>query len=340
MTLNEKTYGCLLGVAIGDAMGLPLECKSPTEIREKFGYVDTYISNKTHHFAEVSKEPIGTISDDTQLTLAMMDALKGKYSIDRIKQSHIEASNGKWGTPVGWGKTTRTAIANLKEGKNPSHVVNGAGNGTCMKIAPLAIFFAYKAQGKFSDKHNMLLMKKCHEINNLTHGDQRCSVAAYCQARMIIRAMQDEIPYDSRQISDMIIKDSIDAEGMLAWEIDESLVMLSDRLIEFHTDRYSDKSTSFVSRQICTSQSSFILNSYPLVAYCLAKYLPYRNFKYAITETINAGADADSNGSMVGAVAGALWGISVIPTNFVTPIRKWQMITAQIKEFEQKLKEK
>ena len=44
--IREKTLGSLLGVAIGDAMGLPLECRSPAIIREMFGYVDTYVTNK------------------------------------------------------------------------------------------------------------------------------------------------------------------------------------------------------------------------------------------------------------------------------------------------------
>ncbi len=333
--LSEKTSGSLIGVAIGDAMGLPVECKSPSIIRSEHGYVDSYISNKGHKYKEVSRRAAGTFSDDTQLTLALMDSLSKGYSIPDLRRAHVDAFQGKWGKPLGWGKSTRTAVDNIMKGINPSCVEDGAGNGPCMKIAPLAIFYVYKcaqsAHKKFTNSYNAALFKRCSEITSITHGDMRCAVAAYCQSRMIVRALQDEIPEFTRQIAALIIEDATYAESRVQWTEEE---LLSTRLKEILTNENFDRCTPLISRDICTCQSSFVMNSYPLVAYCVAKYLPYKNFQYAITETINAGADADSNGAMVGAIAGAWLGLSAIPIDLVKNLRNWKIVLKQIKQFE------
>jgi len=339
--LREHAIGCILGVAIGDAMGLPLECKSPAIIRETHGYVDEYISNKGHAYKSVAKRGAGTISDDTQLTLALMDSFVRKgYSVPDLMLAHVEAYEGKWGTPVGWGGTTRKSVQLIKEGQSPTYVEEGAGNGPCMKIAPLSILYVYKCNtsqhGKFTNSYNASLLKRCREITQISHGDPRCIVAAYCQARMVIRALQNEIPEFNRQIAKLFLDDAQYAESKLQFPDDMDL--LSDRMAEFLTPEMFELDTNVVSVKICQAQSSFVMNSYPLVAYCAAKYMPYKNFKYAITQTVNAGADADSNGAMVGAMMGAYLGYTGIPVEMVQGLRQWKMVLKEVRRFEESIR--
>lgn len=347
--LRDKTLGSLHGVFIGDALGLPVETMSPTDIRDTFGYVDTFINNPHHKWKNLARKAPGTFSDDTQLTLALMDSLTRSqgYNLKDIEQSHVEAWEGKWGTPIGWGGSTRDSVLKIKEGKFPTCSPLGAGNGTCMKIAPLAIFCVYKTmltrQGRYTNSFNASLLKKCREITNITHGNPMCIVAAYCQARMVIRAMQDEIPKTTRSIARLFCEDAEYAENKLGssvqWHDDKRL---SQRLIEILEEDgeslYLPKmTTGFTSRMICTSQSSYVYNSFPMVAYCVAKYAPYRNFKHAMLETINAGADADSNGAMVGAILGALFGFHEIPSDLVRGVKGYKNLMLSVRNFEQSL---
>ncbi len=332
-----KTVGSLMGVFIGDALGLPLECSSPDDARRNHGYVDDYVSNQHHPYSSVAKNKKGTWSDDTQLTLALMRSLarRGQYDLKDIRLSHLEAYQGKWGKPVGWGRSTRQACENIKNGISPTYVADGAGNGPCMKIAPLAIYYVYRAEsviGRYNNSLNASLFKKCKEIAMITHGDQRCIVAAYCQARMVIRAMLDQIPDRPGLISQIFVQDARYAESRIDWPDDTDL--LSERIEQITTLDYETE-TSAISKAICTAQSSFIMNSYPLVAYCVCKYLPYRNFRYAVSQTINAGADADSNGSMVAAIIGANLGFGSIPPEWVKNIRQSKMLLQQVRGFEQ-----
>jgi len=338
-TLREQVLGCILGVAIGDAFGLPMECKSPAIIREMHGYVDDFISCKGHKFPSVAKRGSGTISDDTQLTLALMDSFTKGYSIPDLKKAHVEAYEGKWGTPVGWGKSTRKAVDNIKKGITPTYVEDGAGNGTCMKIAPLSILYVYKCvythQGRFTNSYNASLLKRCREITQITHGDPRCIVAAYCQSRMVIRALQNELPEFTRQIARLFIADARYAEGRL--QLPDDVDLLSNRMSEFLIPDKFNLDTTVVSVQICQEQSSFVMNSYPLVAYCISKYIPYKNFKHAIAQTANAGADADSNAAMVGAIVGAQLGITGV-TDMVKGVRTWKMLLKQARQFEEAIR--
>lgn len=333
--IRDKAIGSLLGVAIGDAMGLPLECRSPAIIREMFGYVDTYVTNKHSKWPNIARRATGTISDDTQLTLALMDSLQNGYNLTDIKKAHVEAYEGKWGKRLGWGNTTKAATLHIKNGEKITCMPNGAGNGPVMKIAPLAIYSVYQTArtgyGRFTNTFNASLFTKCYEISQITHGDPRCAVAAYCQCRMLVRALQDEIPEFSRQIATLFIADAEFAESKI--NVDEDL--LSKRMESFLRKENFEKETSAVSVDICTEQSSFIMNSYPLVAYCVSKYLPYKNFTHSITQTVNAGADADSNGAMVGAIAGAHLGLDSVPIDLVKGLKQAKTILKQIKTFEQ-----
>ena len=63
----KKVYDGIIGLAIGDAMGVPVEFKSRQEIAEN--PVVTMRGYGTHN------KPAGTWSDDTSLTLALMDSI-------------------------------------------------------------------------------------------------------------------------------------------------------------------------------------------------------------------------------------------------------------------------
>lgn len=280
-------------------------------------------------------QPPGTWSDDTQLSLAMMDSFKRSkgYDLCDIRKAHVEAFEGRWGQMVGWGGSTRNACKRMKDGLFNSAEPMGAGNGPVIKIAPLALYAVYQTSlhqvGRFTNSFNASLFKKCKEVSLLTHGNLMCIVATYCQARMIIRAMQDEIPLHCSQIVKLFFQDAEYAQSRIL----PNAHNLVDRLAEILTEENFDKETGVISKQICTEQSSYIYNSYALVAYCVCKYLPYRNFQYAVAQTANAGADADSNASMVGAIAGALLGYRQVPKAWIIGIRQRALLEKQIVSF-------
>lgn len=68
--LFAKVYGCLIGGAVGDALGGPVEGWTPAQIRAAYGVLDRFVPYKREpsyhaHFGE--GECIGVYIDDTRL---------------------------------------------------------------------------------------------------------------------------------------------------------------------------------------------------------------------------------------------------------------------------------
>mgnify|MGYP000745964379 CR=1 FL=1 len=74
MNLLEKIQGGIFGVAVGDALGVPVEFKSREYLKEN--PISDLIGYGTWN------QPIGTWSDDTSLTLCLCEALSDDYDIE------------------------------------------------------------------------------------------------------------------------------------------------------------------------------------------------------------------------------------------------------------------
>ena len=127
--MNKKLKDAIYGLAVGDALGVPFEFKE----RLTF-YCNDMIGNGTH------KQPIGTWSDDTSMTLATCDSIKnfGSINCDDIRGRFEKWLFNNQYTPFGkvfdCGFTCSEAIYN-KEGSND---IMSNGNGSLMRILPLA----------------------------------------------------------------------------------------------------------------------------------------------------------------------------------------------------------
>jgi len=157
MSNRDKITGCILGGAIGDAMGGPFEGQSQP--------------------IEFTLEHDWRISDDTQLTLATCEALceKGMASperiADRFKQWFVERKIS------GIGSSTLKALRDLSAGAHWSIAgcsgEYAAGNGAAMRIAPLAFFLD---PGKDADR--MLI----RDAARITHKNEEAYAGALAAA--------------------------------------------------------------------------------------------------------------------------------------------------------------
>ncbi len=72
--LLSRINGCLAGVAVGDALGMPMAGWTPIEVRRRYGTVRGLIAPVSDHLLH-GKLLLGSITDDTQLTMAIVDMI-------------------------------------------------------------------------------------------------------------------------------------------------------------------------------------------------------------------------------------------------------------------------
>lgn len=135
---RERIVGSLLGFAIGDAMGATTEFMDAKSIKKKYGKVKDIVGGGWLHL-----EP-GEITDDTQMSMCVMEALMASSDIRQF-QSEVTKNFIKWyeGKPKDIGMQCAAGIVALKAGQLPSVDVKGntgAGNGGLMRALPCALF--------------------------------------------------------------------------------------------------------------------------------------------------------------------------------------------------------
>lgn len=136
----------LPAIAYGDAACLPVEGKPAEYIRERYGRITELQAPSDHPFFPGSAR--GTVSDDTQLSLAVAESLirTGGFSLKSLAAGHVaayrQAPRIAEGVPCGWGGSTVKAVERIISGVSPreSGEKVKAGNGVIMKMAPLVVW--------------------------------------------------------------------------------------------------------------------------------------------------------------------------------------------------------
>ena len=141
---TTKIRGILFGIAVGDALGVPVEFKSREEMRKK------PVTDMTG-YGTYNQQP-GTWSDDSSLAFCVAEAL-----ITNNPLYHMGINFRKWAYESYWtprgkvfdiGNTTRKAIANLANGKDifAAGCFDEAsnGNGSLMRILPMVVWTSAK----------------------------------------------------------------------------------------------------------------------------------------------------------------------------------------------------
>lgn len=271
MTKAERFKGCIIGGAIGDAWGSGFE----------------------HQFAEEEdtiylvgsrdvKIPIWGITDDTQLTLATVEALikDEKANPELIASQFLKYYQER--KLRGIGSSTLKSLKELNVGGHWSQVGRrgeyAAGNGAAMRIAPI---------GFKEDIEN----SQIRDICIITHNNDE----AYIGARTVIIAIRE------------ILKGNWIGETNLIKLIIEQIpdTRVRDRLIEIQ----DIKSLEEIGEK---GKDGYVVNSVPL-AIAAANKVKEIGIEKMYSKLIEIGGDTDTNCSIAGQIAGTLIGLEGIP---------------------------
>lgn len=288
MTTLQNAEGCLLGLACGDALGRPVEFKSPATIEQRHGTVDAMLGHGSHG------QPAGTITDDTELALCIArslvacdgfdgadvaDRFVGWYETDPFDiglMTHDALARLQRGDP--WDQAGQAVWESRREGSN-------AGNGSVMRCAPYALAFADDPQrlGRVSEQSSAI-----------THTDPRCKRGCAVLNLTIAGLLRDEADPLQQAL------EATYPEQSEAPEIDEAVQGLPGNV----------------------SASEINNGGYVVDALQAGLYygLNADSVRDAIVQAVNAGGDADTVGAITGAVAGARFGAEALPDTWLDAI--------------------
>ena len=130
----------LFGLAVGDALGVPVEFQSREEISRQ--PVTDMIGYGTHN------KPAGTFSDDSSLAFCLAEAIASGFTLESTGRNFINwRYNNYWTADnevFDIGMTTQRAIDRLVKGTPPQHAGDfeeeSNGNGSLMRILPLLVY--------------------------------------------------------------------------------------------------------------------------------------------------------------------------------------------------------
>lgn len=318
---RELVEGVVLGTAVGDALGLPFETQSAEQIRLNHGRVTTFIGGGHRDFSDA---PPGTWSDDTQLTLAILDSLSSQqnFSIESIANRHIESLNE---SGAGWGKSTRDSILRYAESgdwqtSGKASQYSGVGNGIAMKISPMGL---YAASNEIPAE---ILDQQIADISRLTHPTSLATSSGLAQTYGILSCLeQDPSTFSSEKFIKEVVSASARGRSFLPETLNDDDLTKRLKLLP----NFEDYDESRIIDEF-GGGTSYVYNSLP---FSMMFFLKNPTSMESIYNVVNAGGDTDTNGAIVGALLGALNGPGVFPRELISKLHNPERISEATDRF-------
>jgi ADP-ribosylglycohydrolase len=308
---TENAYlGCLLGGAVGDALGAPIEFLSLKEIRHRFGPrgVTSFVAGEW---------PAGSITDDTQMTLftaeAMIRALhraedRGLVSIPAVTRKAYLRWLHTQGRTVrvedvlsGWlvqvpglhaqrapGNTCLSALEACVRGGQLRAKNNSKGCGGVMRMAPVGL------------TRGIDVFKTGCELAAITHGHPTGQLAAGYFADVVARLVAGAELEEAARAALACLRDEPDHQETSA-AVEAALAR----------SREGDPSPEAVES---LGQGWIAEEALAIGLYCA---LVARDFQEGVLLAVNHGGDSDSTGSIAGNLLGLVHGKGGIPDEWL-----------------------
>lgn len=303
----------VIGLAIGDAMGVPLEfC-----VREKLmQHPTTQMLGYGSHDV-----PKGSWSDDSSMTLATIDAIikDGCINYNTIATNFLEwMKNAKY-TPTDTvfdiGRTCLRAIAKFESNQEIAEKCGGTsemdnGNGSMMRILPLTYYCFSK---NMNEKEIYEIVKN---VSSITHGHEISIMGCFIY-----------VMYGIELLSNKNLTHAYEKIKKIKYNtyFSEKTIDRYERILKKNIKKYSldeIKSTGFI---VDTLEATLwiLLNT--------------NSYNQSIIGAINLGNDTDTVGACVGGLAGIYYGLENINKTWQSELLKYDYIVELCDKFNEVL---
>ena len=334
---KDRVRGSLIGGAIGDALGFPVEfIYSYEEIQKRYG--ENGITRlQTEQWWTKSNIGKAVISDDTQMTLftalGILNAKeKGMAPVPAICNAYIEwlytqkgmrskRYNDCWigdlpelNVRRAPGHTCVSALENIMINREPMNDSKGCGG--IMRIAPIPLYGI--SQNRIKDI--AALNQLAADAAEITHKHVLGYIPAYVMSHIIYRLATDESPTKvgfSKYVTEAMLQ-ATQKYACLKYYTDilQTLMCKALTLASEETPEHE------AIRQI--GEGWVAEETLAIAVYCCAKH--FDDFEKAMIASVNHGGDSDSTGAVTGNILGAAIGYEAIPEHFKTDLQLHDVI--------------
>jgi ADP-ribosyl-[dinitrogen reductase] hydrolase len=274
----NRFRGCLIGLAVGDAVGTTVEFKQ----RGTFPLVTDMTGGGPF------KLKPGQWTDDTSMALCLATSLLESQGFDAQDQMlrycrwHDEGYLSSNGRCFDIGNTVSNALFRFQQTGVPfsgSTHAKSAGNGCLMRLAPVPMFF-------YPNRDVTIHMSG--ESARTTHGATECIEASQLFGAMLFKALS------GTNKADILSTDSFTD-------------FKSQSIVAIASGDYRHKRIKDI------RGSGYVVESLEAALWC---FHHTHTFEEAILESVNLGDDADTTAAICGQIAGAYYGYSGIPEHW------------------------
>ena len=333
-TLQERFTGCLLGGAVGDALGAPVEFMSRQQILEKFG--PEGIGEYSPAFGG-----LGRITDDTQMTLFTAEGLlrasvRGSLRGMCHPPAVIAHAYMRWlvtqaGTPTpeireqtldyslkeapGWliqhrdlhhrrapGNTCLSALQAMTSVGNKA-VNNSKGCGGVMRVAPVGLYL-------WPIQHTGPAFELACDAAAITHAHPSGILPAGVLAEVILQLVHGECLPRALELAKEELQNHDDHLETLQFLV--TAIELAD------SDLSPEQAITFLGQGWVAEEALAI------AVYCA---LVAKDFRHGVMLAVNHDGDSDSTGAIAGNILGVMHGVNAIPASWLEPLELREVIT-------------
>jgi poly(ADP-ribose) glycohydrolase ARH3 len=302
--ISDRLTGCLLGQALGDAVGFVVEA-SPPEAAELY-VRDCLLAGRAGERAH-PQFPFGQYSDDTQIARELLLSVRDAGGWSPPAFAERIAGLFARGEDVGAGEGTRGAARRLLAGsdwRESGTPAPYAGNGSAMRAAPLGVLFA----GDLA-----MVRVAAREQSLITHQDPRCTAGAVAvagaaalatapgrlDAEALLARLADWVAVEDRSVARAVagVKDWLGlapaaaAASLRAAELDPG-----------HLEPWRGVS-AFVTPSVVWSLYAFLRAP--------------EDYWEAVCTAVRVGGDTDTMAAIAGALVGARTGAAALPSHLL-----------------------
>lgn len=299
----------IMGVVVGDALGVPVEFKERQELRND--PVETMRGYGSFNL------PAGSWSDDTSMTLATLDSLRKGFNRHDIMRKFIswirQAEYTPFGNVFDMGNICYRAIAKYELLGDIDHCGCDKdyenGNGSLMRILPACLYFYQKQKGEGMPDEEAI--EHIHAVSALTHAHIRSLIACGLYYFMIKSILDNE----------GTLMERLQMGVQAAFSFYKSIDTDADELNHFK--RITDLKEFSVIPEDDIRSTGYVVDTLEAAVWCL---INTDSYKTCTLKAVNLGDDTDTVSAIAGGLAGLYYGYRNIPKEWLETIQKREWI--------------